>query len=271
MELSRQQLNEALAGSRPDEIRQAEAEVAETKTNLDQAKRNLDRKRELRDKNIITAQELDDAQSEYDALQKRLDRLSASLRLLEEGPRLERKKIAAFQVDQAQAELDRTQWRLDNCTITAPVSGTILKKNAELGNLVNPVAFNGSFSLCDMADLSRLEVDLSIQERDISKVFKGQKCRVHAEAFPDRNYDGVVARLMPIADRAKGAVPVRVRLKVPKEEEGAYLKPEMGAIVTFYQEMSDLPIRREAHSLEEVETPADMLDGPVSASEPSAP
>ena len=53
----------------------------------------------------------------------------------------------------------------------------------------------------------------------------------------DRNYDGVVSRLMPIADRAKGAVPVRVRLKVPADEEGQYLRPEMGAIVKFYADI----------------------------------
>ncbi len=240
VELAHQQLSEALVGNRPDEIRQAEAELAETKTNLDQALRNLNRKKELRDKNIVTAQDFDDAQAQYDALAKRFDKLSAAFRLMQEGPRIERKKIAAFQVQQADAELTRAQWRLDNCTITAPISGTILKKNAELGNLVNPVAFNGSYSLCDMADLSKLEIDLSIQERDISKVFKGQKCRVRAEAFPDRFYDGVVSRLMPIADRAKGAVPVRVRITVPKDEEGIFLKPEMGAIVTFYQETSDM-------------------------------
>ena len=84
-----------------------------------------------------------------------------------------------------------------------------------------------------MADLSDLEVDLTIQERDISKVFQGQKCKVRAEAFPDRVYEGYVSRLMPIADRAKGAIPVRVKVKVPAEEEGVYLKPEMGALVSF--------------------------------------
>jgi multidrug resistance efflux pump len=261
LELARVQLSEALVGNRPDEIRQAEAELAETKTNMDQAERNLRRKRELREKGIVTAQELDDAQSQFDALVNRHDKLNAAFRLMEEGPRIERKKVAAYQVEQAEAELTRSQWRLDNCTIEAPISGTILKKNAELGNLVNPVAFNGSFSLCDIADLSRLEVELSIQERDISKVFQGQKCRVRADAFPERNYDGVVSRLMPIADRAKGAVPVRVRLRVPKEEEGAYLKPEMGAIVTFYQEKSDLPLHSEPATLE---TPAEA-EGPVSA------
>ena len=40
---------------------------------------------------------------------------------------------------------------------------------------------------------------------------------------------------MPIANRAKGAVPVRVKVRVPKDEEGVYLKPEMGAVVAFLQ------------------------------------
>ena len=114
-----------------------------------------------------------------------------------------------------------------------PISGTILKKNAEEGNVVNTIAFNGSYSLCEMADLSDLEVDLSIQERDVARVFKNQKCKVRAEAYPERTYEGDVSRLMPIADRAKGAVPVRVKLTVPAVEEGVYLKPEMGVNVSF--------------------------------------
>jgi HlyD family secretion protein len=153
---------------------------------------------------------------------------------MQDGPRIERIDVARAEVLQAQADLAKAEWRLGNCTIVAPISGTILKKNAEIGNVVNPVAFNGSFSLCEMADLSDLEVDLSIQERnDLVRVYKGQKCKVRAEAFPDRVYDGFVSRLMPIADRAKGAVPVRVKLSVPAEEEGVYLKPEMSAVVSF--------------------------------------
>jgi hypothetical protein len=91
----------------------------------------------------------------------------------------------------------------------------------------------GFFSLCEMADLSDLEVDLTIQERDISRIYKGQQCKIRAEAYPDRVYDGFVSRLMPTADRAKGAIPVRVKVNVPTEEEGVYLKPEMGALVSF--------------------------------------
>ena len=54
---------------------------------------------------------------------------------------------------------------------------------------------------------------------DVSKVIKGMPCRVPAqEAYPDRPYDGVVDRLMPIANRAKGAVLFRVKVRVPDEE-----------------------------------------------------
>ena len=165
-----------------------------------------------------------------------MQQLKLGLTLMEEGPRIERIKAARAQFDQAEAELAKAEWRLDNCIIRAPISGTILKKNAEEGSLVNPIAMQGFFSLCEMADLSDLEVELTIQERDISKVFKDQKCQVRAEAFPDRVYEGYVSRLMPTADRAKGAIPVRVKVKVPAEEEGVYLKPEMEAMVSFLKE-----------------------------------
>jgi multidrug resistance efflux pump len=237
LEAYKENLSELQEGSRPDEIKQAQAELAESQTNLEQAERDFKRTKGLVANGFANKQDLETAESQYQMLKKRVDRLSATTQLMVDGPRPEKIRASEAQVRQAEAELRRAKWRLDNCIIIAPISGTVLKKNAELGNLVNSVAFNGSFSLCDMADLSKLEVELSIQEREIAKVKKGQRCKVQPEAYPERFYDGVVSRLMPIADRAKGAVPVRVRLKVPAEEEGQYLKPEMGAIVRFYDEI----------------------------------
>src|SRR5437762_3424636 len=98
-----------------------------------------------------------------------------------------------------EADLAKADWRLDNCTVRAPVSGTILTKWAEEGNIVDQLALNLKGSICDMADLSDLEVELKVQERDVAKVFQGQPCRVRSKAFPDRVYNGVVSRLMPIA------------------------------------------------------------------------
>jgi multidrug resistance efflux pump len=155
---------------------------------------------------------------------------------MKKGPRVERVEAARAEVQQVQADLDRAQWRIGNCTIRAPISGTILRKNSEEGNIVNPVAFNGSYSVCEMADLSNLEIELKILEADIKKVRVGQRCVVTADAWPDRKYEGRVDRLMPIADRAQGAIPTRVKVRVPADEEGVYLKPEMSAVVTFLNE-----------------------------------
>jgi multidrug resistance efflux pump len=166
---------------------------------------------------------------------RRVERLTSAFNLMKIGPRQEKIDAAKAEVALAQADFDKAQWRFDNCIVKAPVSGTILKKNAEEGNIVNPIVFQGSYSICTMANLADLEVDLYIQERDVANVFVGQRCKVHTEAYPDRIYNGSVSRLMPIADRAKGAIPVRVKLEIPAEEEGVYLKPEMGAIVSFYK------------------------------------
>jgi multidrug resistance efflux pump len=173
-------------------------------------------------------------------------RLAVDL-LSETGPRQRRILALQAEVEQAQADLDKADWRWKNCIIRAPISGTILSKKAEKGNIVNPVAFNVSASLCDMANLRQLEVDLNIQERDIAQVVQEQECRVVPEAF-QRNeafrqrhpegYRGTVSRLMPIADRSKGAIPVRVEIhpdQIPPEEEGMFLKPEMSVIVSFFQ------------------------------------
>ncbi len=140
-------------------------------------------------------------------------------------------EIAQAQVAQAQADLEKCKWRLDNCMIRAPISGTILKKSTEKGNLVNPLAFNVSANICEMADLHDLEVEVAVPERDVSKVRSGQLCLIRVDATPGVDYKGQVARLLPVADRAKGTVGVRVRLEVPAQ--GPPLRPESRAIVHF--------------------------------------
>jgi HlyD family secretion protein len=233
LESAKHSLEELERGFRPEEIDQARAELAEAEAQRVQLEADFRRAAEMLAKKVLSREAYDSALSKHQAMDRRVQRLNLALKLMVEGPRIERIDVGRAQVGQAAAELAKAQWRLDNCIIRAPVSGTILKKNAEEGSLVNPIAMQGFYSLCEMADLSDLEVDLTIQERDISKIFKGQKCKVRADAFPDRVYDGYVSRLMPTADRAKGAIPVRVKVRVPPEEEGVYLKPEMGALVSF--------------------------------------
>jgi HlyD family secretion protein len=201
--LMRERLRELENGNRPEEIKEAEADLQEAEAIVPQLEAEYKRTAELRRRSSATQQEFELAESKYLAQFRRVEKLRYAHKLMQLGPRQERIDVARAELAQAEADVVKAEWRLGNCTIRAPITGTILKKNAEEGNIVNPIAFNGSYSLCDMADLSDLEVDLNIQERDIPVVQVGQKCRIRAEAYNDRIYEGQVDRLMPIADRAK--------------------------------------------------------------------
>jgi len=251
----------------PEETIQVEKELEEAKAQLVPLQKAFERNSKLRKSNeqFVSELDLEEAESRSVAARRRVERLTSVLKLMTDGTREKRLLAAEADVRQAEAELSKAQWRLDNCTIRAPISGTILRKNAEIGNLVNPIAMNGSYSLCEMADLCDLEVEVDVQERDLTKVFTGQKCTVYAEAYPERKYEGE-ARLMPIANRAKGALPVRVKvLEVPREEEGRYLKPDMGAMVIFWSPKSEQASGEPADPASAATVPAQAA--PVSRSE----
>ena len=237
-----------LAGTREEEVRQVQAELAESETQAKQAKADHERNIALRkeDRTLVPDALFEETDTLSRAAEQRLQGLQARLDQAVKGAREQELEAALAESQQYKADVVKAQWRLDNCTIIAPISGTVLKKNAEEGNIVNPIAFNGSFSLCDLADLADLEVDLDVDERDISKVYPGQACRIITPAYPERVYQGYVDRLLPIADRAQAAVPVRVKVQVPKEEEGLFLKPEMSANVTFLRKKFDQPITKPA-------------------------
>jgi multidrug resistance efflux pump len=227
-----QRYEELRTGYRKEEIAQARAEMQEAEATLEQAKRDYERNTGLR-QDVVSRKDFEMSKRDYEAADRRLTQKRLAYQLMVDGPRKEKTEAARHEVEQYRADLEKAKWRFENCEVKAPISGTILKTYAEKGNIVNQLALNLQGSICDMANLADLEVELKVQERDVPKVFKGQLCRVRSKAFPDRVYNGVVSRLMPIADRAQGAVPVRVKVEVPADEEGVYLKPEMGAIVSF--------------------------------------
>jgi len=233
---------ELIKGPRQAEIDQANAELAEAKANLEQSEAE-DRRNSTIKNNSITKTERETARAAFLAGKERVRRFEQMIILL--TPRQERKDASLAEMGAAEARMNRAKWRLDNCWIRAPISGTILTKKAEIGNLINPVVGGVSTSLCDMADLSDLEVDLEIQERDLVKIKNNYRCEIRAEAYPDRVYQGYVDRQMPIANRARGILPIRVKVVIPAtEEQGKFLKPEMGVSVTFYDSPYVAPAKK---------------------------
>lgn len=224
-----------------DQVMQEKLESAATEK---RAKQEYDRLKEIATTNstAVSPRELQQAEADYFGAKARTSRLEATYQILEVGPRPE--KIAAAKedynaaqkdLDASKARLNQSQWRVDNCIIKMPISGTVLTKKAELFSLVNPMAFGATAgSLCEVADLANLEIEIEVAEKDIGKLREGQLCRIAVDAFPDRSYDGELFRIMPIANRSRSVITVRVKVKLPAGEvQGRYLKPEMGTVVTF--------------------------------------
>lgn len=230
---SKARMAELETGSRPEEKAQALAELLDAKAQLAQYEREWQRFKTEKTLSI-TRREYEQAEAAFLSGEKRVEARQKAYDLVVLGPRQERKDAAAAELEASEARLTQAKWRLENCTIKSPVTGVILTKKAEVGSLINPVVGGVAPNLCDIADLRKLEVDLEVQERDIAKVRLDQACRIKADAFPERNYEGYVERVMPIANRAKSVVPVRIKV-VPRDDEtqGQYLKPEMGVTVTF--------------------------------------
>ena len=253
-----------IEGSWAYEKQQADAEVAEARAQV--AKDELEyQTAQSTLSGAVAKLELGLLRKKMEATKERQRVVEIKAELTKSGAREQRITAAKRDMEAADARLEKAVWSQENCTIKAPVTGVILTKKAELGSLINPVVGGVSTSLCEMADLSQLEVDLEIQERDIAKIKEDMVCRVRADAWPAREYKGYVDRLMPIANRARGIIQVRVKVILPADEkQGKYLKPEMGVSVTFYNTI-DKELRQAAEAKVKSEVkPPEPRTGPAS-------
>ncbi|MGE3807090.1 MAG: HlyD family secretion protein [Gemmataceae bacterium] len=229
---------EKLKAILPDEIKQAEATLQEAIAMRDQLRDEAARLR--RSRTATTAEEIVRIESRIIQAERKAEQLTQNLEIVRKGrPEDVEKASAAWKL--AVAQMENAKYDLDCTEVVAPIDGRILVKRAEVGNTVRPEAFsNGlSASLCDMANVFELEVDVDISERDLERVHKGQRCEVRTEAFPDKIYTGVVDRLMPEANRSKASIPVRVSIEIDKDDR--LIRPEMRARVTFFND--DTPKR----------------------------
>lgn len=140
-------------------------------------------------------------------------------------------EMALAKVEIAKLHVEMAEHRLDGTVVRAPIDGVVLARRAEVGTYIDPRASQLPASLCDLADPRTMDVEIWVPEKDLARVAKGLSCLIRAEAFPQKTYRGSVHRLLPVADRARGAVGMRIRLEVPEKDTS--LRPEMSAIVTI--------------------------------------
>ena len=230
-------------GSRPEEIQQAQHNLDEARATLVNDKLTLDRTKELSSAGVVSRQALDDATAKFDSDQQRVNSLDKAFQLMKIGPRAEELARARGSLEQAQGQLDYAKSQLDATMIRAPVTGTILDRTAEKGELItaqfaSAAAGGPQGSVVSLADLNDLQVELDIAQADFARLSPKQKGIVTTDTYPDKTYDGEIAQISPEANRQKATVQVKVQVLNPGKYPDVFLRPEMNATVKF---LADAP------------------------------
>jgi HlyD family secretion protein len=233
-ENARAYLQELQNGSRPEEIQQAQHNLDEARATLTNDQSTLQRTRQLFEGGVDSKQNLDDATAKFESDQQRVNSLQKAFDLAKIGPRAEEIARAKGALRQTEGQEAYAKSMLDATLIRAPVSGTILERTAEKGELITAQFASAAEggpqgSVVALADLKDLQVELDIAQDDFSRLAPKQKSIVTVDAYPDRKYDGEIHEISPEANRQKATVQVKVQILNPDE----YLRPEMNATVKF--------------------------------------
>jgi len=204
----------AAVGQAEAGLASAKATLIETQSDRDQLQREFVRVRDIHSQNpnLVSPQEVENAESRARQGDARVDAQHA-------------------RVDAAAAGLRVAQANLENTYIRAPFSGTVLRKEAEVGEVVAPSVGGGLTrgAVVTMADLATLEVEVDVNEAYIARIQGGQQARITLDAYPDTSFRGTVRQVVPTADRQRATVQVKVTIV----DRDPRILTEMGAKVEF--------------------------------------
>jgi len=186
-------------------LEQAQAELANA--SLDYA-----RKKTLAEKGTIARSVFDAAETRRRTAMAAVEGQSAALRA-------------------SQAGLEEATVLLDYTNIRAPFDAVVLTKNADIGDIVTPLAAtaDAKAAVVTIADMESLLVAVDVSESNIGQVQAGQPCEIRLDAFPDSRFPGRVHMILPTADRSKASISVKVAFL----ERDPRILPEMSAKVAF--------------------------------------
>ena len=207
----RAQVTQAVAG-----LASARADSIEAASERDQAAREAQRLRDIRAQNpqLVAVQEVETADTRVAATAARA-------------------AAATARVDAAAAGVRFAEASLENTLVRAPFTGTVLRKEAEVGEVVAPSVGGGLTrgAVVTMADLTTLEVEVDVNEAYIARVKAGQDARIMLDAYPDTGFRGRARQVVPTADRQRATVQVKVSIL----DRDPRILPEMGARVDFLE------------------------------------
>ncbi len=206
LEAAQANLQRVVEGARPEEVKQAEAALAQAAANFVNTALVYERSKKLFESGVLAAKDWDAVQAQFEVAQAQ--RLSAekSLDLIKKGARESDIAATKAQVRQAEVALKSAELQLSYAAVKAPISGTIASASVEVGGTA------GGAPVATILDLSTLEIDLRVGEREIVLLEPGQSVRVVVDVLPNQVFEGIVDTVSPAADPVTGLFGVKVKV-----------------------------------------------------------
>ncbi len=224
-------LSKLIAGARPEEIREAEASLNQARFDLENKEAQYARMKSLFERKVVPKETLDNAGAAFKIAKASFQRATENYLLVKEGPRKEDIEDARAQVAQARASVKLNETQLSYTTLYSPLSGIVLVKSGEIGEVVNP-----GTSILTMADIENVWLKAYIPEPDLSKVKWGQDVIVSTDLRPKKEYQGKISFISAQAEftpkqiqTEKERVTLVYRIKVDISNKDRELKPGMPA------------------------------------------
>jgi len=196
----------------------ARAQSAEAKASAWEADLELGRVRELLGRGLVSQSEFDAADAKAQVARARVE-------------------SAAAEIGSAEARLQSASVSYEKTFIRAPFAGAVLRKEAEVGEIVSPIPSSGGLTrgaIVTMANLASLEVEVDVNEGYVARTREGMRTEIALDAYPNDRFPGRVRQIVPTADRQKATVLVKVAF----DSLDARVLPDMGAKVAF---LADAP------------------------------
>ena len=213
-------------------VESSKANVIRARVAVEDAKRNLDRSLELFRRNLISASDRDNAQTNYDLARAQLEAAQAQQKASE--AQLEsaqsRLEAARAQTKQAEAELELAQVNLNHTKILAPVTGIVISRNVDVGQTV-AASLQAPTLFTIAQDLTEMQVDTNVSEADVGRVAVGQDATFTVDAFPLMTFAGKVAEIRNAPQTIQNVVTYAVIVKVKNPD--LKLRPGMTANVSI--------------------------------------
>lgn len=189
------------AGSRPEEIRKARADVEAARVAADNAERTYQRLKALVAKQFVAEQQATDARAEADGAQARLKAAQETLRLAVLGPRKEDIAAARATLDADRAALAIARKQLADAALYAPADGIIQDRILEPGDMASPQRPAYTLALTDP-----VWVRAYVPGPQLGKLRPGMRAVVTTDSYPDARYRGWIGFISPTAEFTPKAV-----------------------------------------------------------------